>query len=252
MAQRLPPPLLLMQPWRLLPILLLALLRLHLPLLLHSLQLRLKVNKLSQAMKEGGAHCLPFFIDLNNAMAKHSKKDFAPHISHGKAPRCEAHGCTKEGAYKAPKARNSLHDYRYFCLEHARDHNQKWDYFAGMSEAEIEAFRKDAVTGHRPTWERLGNIPNPHEKLYAAVNDFLHTGGRRKTKDVPHVSAKVRKALAIFEIEYPYTAATLKNQYKKLVKRTHPDHHQGDRLAEEKFKAVTSAHKILDAHLHEF
>lgn len=183
-------------------------------------------------------------------MAKRSKKDFAPHITDGTTQCCEAEGCTQAGIYKAPKARNALHEYRYFCLDHVREHNKQWDYFSGMDSSEIEAFMKDAVTGHRPTWERFGNIPNPHEKLYAAVNDFLQ-GGRRKTKEIPHLSVKMRKALAIFEIDYPYSAATLKVQYKKLVKRTHPDHHPGDKLAEEKFKAITTAYKTLDAHLQE-
>lgn len=182
-------------------------------------------------------------------MAKHTKKDFAPHVTDGKPPRCEAEGCTEEGIYKAPRGRNSLHEYRYFCLEHVREHNKKWDYFAGMNEAEIEAFMKDAVTGHRPTWEREIK-GNPQEKLYAAIDEFLHVG-RRKTKARPKLSAKLEKALALFEMDYPYTEATLKLRYKKLVKLTHPDHHPGDKLAEEKFKAITSAHKILSQHLGE-
>jgi len=183
-------------------------------------------------------------------MTKRTKKDYAPQTSGGHC--CEAGGCTQEGVYKAPKGRDRLREYRYLCLEHVREYNKQWDYFSGMSADEIEAFMKDAVTGHRPTWERVGNTPNPQEKLYAAVNDFLNTGGsRRKTKEVPHLSSKMRKAVAIFEIDYPYTAAALKQKYKQLVKRYHPDHHQGDKLAEEKFKAVASAYKVLDAYLRE-
>ena len=181
-------------------------------------------------------------------MARHTKKDFAPHVTDGKAPRCEAAGCTAEGVYKAPKARSALHEYRYFCLDHVREHNKQWDYFSGMNTDEIEAFMKDAITGHRPTWERDIKVGNPQEKLYAAMDEFLNVG-RRKTKAKPHLGAKMEKALALFEIDYPYTAAALKKQYKELVKRTHPDHHPGDKLAEEKFKAVTGAHKILAAHL---
>jgi len=182
-------------------------------------------------------------------MAKRSKKDYAPHVT-GNAQRCEVEGCTEEGAYKAPRSRDKLHDYRFLCLEHVREHNKQWNYFVGMNESEIEHFMKDAVTGHRPTWERGSTIPNASEKLYAAMGDFLHMG-RRKTKDIPRVSSKIKKAIAIFEIEYPYTVPTLKNKYKELVKRYHPDHNQGDKLAEEKFKAVASAYKVLEAHLSE-
>ncbi|MDX2072975.1 MAG: DnaJ domain-containing protein [Alphaproteobacteria bacterium] len=183
-------------------------------------------------------------------MAKRSKKDFAPHVTGDETQCCEAEGCTQEGIYKAPKSRDRLHEYRYFCLDHVREHNKMWDYFSGMGAEEIEAFMKDAVTGHRPTWERVGNISDPQEKLYNAVNDFLNVN-RKITKPAPHVSAKVRKALALFEIDYPYTASALKIQYKTLVKRTHPDRNPGDKFAEEKFKAVASAYKVLEAHLHE-
>src|SRR5688572_14112328 len=121
-------------------------------------------------------------------MKKRTKKDYAPHTPPGQAPRCEAEGCAAEGEYKAPRSRNALHDYRYLCLEHVREHNKRWDYFAGMEADEIESFMKDAVTGHRPTWERVGSrIPNPQEALYAAVNDFLDMGGRKKTRDIPHL-----------------------------------------------------------------
>ncbi len=156
----------------------------------------------------------------------------------------------EEGIYKAPKARNALHEYRFFCLDHVREHNKQWDYFSGMSAAEIEDFQKDAITGHRPTWERDIKVKNPQEKLYAAVDEFLNVG-RRKTKAVPNISSKIRKALTILEMDYPYDLAMLKKHYKELVKRTHPDHHAGDKLAEEKFKAVTAAHKTLEAHLSE-
>jgi len=181
-------------------------------------------------------------------VAKRTKKDYAPHTT--STQRCEVEGCELEGEYKAPRSRTDLRDYRFLCLEHVREHNKQWDYFKGMNADEIEGFMKDAVTGHRPTWERGAAIPNASEKLYAAVGDFL-TGGRRKTKDNPHLAPKIRKAIALFEIEYPFTMPTLKNKYKELVKRYHPDRNAGDKLAEEKFKAVASAYKLLEAHLSE-
>ena len=179
---------------------------------------------------------------------KRRKKDYSPHIDEQTAPGCSIDGCPEAGLYKAPKSRHKINDYHYFCLEHIREHNKKWDYFSGMNGDEIEAFMKDAVTGHRPTWERGQSMPNATEKLYAAVNDFLGAQ-KRKTKPVPQLGPKIRKALTVFELDYPYTVSGLKQQYKLLVKRYHPDRNLGDKLAEEKFKAVAEAYKVLNEYL---
>ena len=45
---------------------------------------------------------------------------------------CEQPGCRLCGEYRAPRARDRLTDYRWFCLEHIREYNKKWDYFAGL------------------------------------------------------------------------------------------------------------------------
>ena len=57
---------------------------------------------------------------------------------------CAIDGCREEGAYRVPKSRDALTSYLWLCLAHARAHNEKWDYFAGMSEVEIERFRSEA------------------------------------------------------------------------------------------------------------
>ena len=181
-------------------------------------------------------------------MAKHKKTDFAPHLPPNQARACEADGCMQEGMYKAPKSRGDVHSYQFLCLDHVREYNKKWDFFKGMESDEIEAFMKDAVTGHRVTWKRETDLKNPGEKLQAALDEFLNIG-RHKAKPKPRLPAKINKALTVMELEYPYTLPQLKNQYKQLVKRYHPDHHQGDKQIEEKFKLITTAYKTLSEHI---
>ena len=82
------------------------------------------------------------------------KSDFAPQHEPETAPPCEVEGCGAPGTYKAPRSREELHDYRWFCLDHIREHNAKWDFFAGYDSQDIEHFIRDATTGHRPTWSR--------------------------------------------------------------------------------------------------
>ena len=55
------------------------------------------------------------------------------------------------------------------------------------------------------------------------------------------------QALAVFEIEAPFTPVRLKARYKALVKLHHPDAHGGDKAAEEKLKIINQAYATLKA-----
>ena len=70
---------------------------------------------------------------------------------------CDWPGCAAAPATTARRARATrLREFYHFCLEHVRAYNRAWDFFAGMSQAEIEAYLREDVTWHRPTWP-LGN-----------------------------------------------------------------------------------------------
>src|SRR5262249_16055283 len=49
---------------------------------------------------------------------------------------CNHPGCTEAGLHRAPKSRQKLNEYYWFCLEHVRAYNKSWDYYAGMNQAE--------------------------------------------------------------------------------------------------------------------
>ena len=51
-----------------------------------------------------------------------------------------------------PRLATGLREFQWFCLEHIREFNRGWDYFAGMSQADIDGHRRADVTWHRPTW----------------------------------------------------------------------------------------------------
>jgi curved DNA-binding protein CbpA len=55
------------------------------------------------------------------------------------------------------------------------------------------------------------------------------------------------QALAVFELEPPFTLVRLKARYKVLVKLHHPDAHGGDKAAEEKLKIINQAYATLKA-----
>jgi hypothetical protein len=73
-------------------------------------------------------------------------------------PQCQWKGCTKQGPHRAPKGRGRDGEYFAFCSEHVREYNKSYNYFNGMSDEEVEDYRKEDVTGHRPTWKVSGTI----------------------------------------------------------------------------------------------
>ena len=66
--------------------------------------------------------------------------------------KCEFPECNLEGHFKAPHSPDALRKWRWFCLNHVRDYNKAWNYFSGWSEKDIEAWQREDLTGHRPTW----------------------------------------------------------------------------------------------------
>jgi len=47
--------------------------------------------------------------------------------------------------------------YFCFCLDHVREYNASYNYFQGMTDADVARYQKDAVIGHRPTWAMGAN-----------------------------------------------------------------------------------------------
>ena len=166
---------------------------------------------------------------------------------------CAVDGCREEGAYRVPKGRENLSTYLWLCLGHARQHNEKWDYFAGMSEAEIEHFRTEAIVGHRPTWPlgkraagfSFGRTGTRVEDGYAVFADDDDAGQPRRPVRI--LSQLQRQAFDVLNLESSATLNEIKARYKELVKRFHPDTNGGDRGAEERLKQVIKAYGVLRA-----
>jgi hypothetical protein len=170
---------------------------------------------------------------------------------------CAKRGCEGEGAFRVPRSRQRLDDHLWFCLVHAREHNETWDYFQGMSEAEIDAFRVDAVTGHRPTWplgKRTAQAPGKREsrsfrdthRLFGEAFEPVSGNGSNGSPTRPLTGPQVR-ALDVLNLEAGASLHQIKARYKELVKRFHPDANGGDRGSEERLKRVIQAYGVLRA-----
>jgi hypothetical protein len=159
-------------------------------------------------------------------------------------------GCGAQGEYRAPKSRNSLRDYWWFCLEHVREYNAGWDFYKGMSAAEIEAHTRSDTSWQRPTWP-LGRLGAALDE--AMLHDPLHVlnAGRRDRSrtSADETPPDLREPLATLGLGWPLSLEELKSRYKALAKRHHPDANQGDRGAEERIKAINAAYAALRARL---
>ena len=67
-------------------------------------------------------------------------------------PACEWQGCKEPGLYPAPKGRGQEGKYHRFCLDHVREYNKSYNYFAGLPDEDVIQHQKDDTVGHRPTW----------------------------------------------------------------------------------------------------
>jgi hypothetical protein len=155
---------------------------------------------------------------------------------------CDWLGCRGDGLHRAPKSRNQLNAYHLFCLEHVRQYNKGWNYYVGMSDAEVEAdVRRDTVW-RRPSWPLGGKI-TPED---AFSPEWSPNGGSGKR---PGKTAKpgTREAwaVAVFNLSSPVNTDTVKSRYKELVKQHHPDTNGGDKAGEEKIKEINEAYQII-------
>ena len=65
---------------------------------------------------------------------------------------CDHPDCGETGQYRAPRSRQELHLFYWFCLEHVREYNAAWDYYADMDDAAVEAEIRKDIVWQRPTW----------------------------------------------------------------------------------------------------
>ena len=103
----------------------------------------------------------------------------------GAMPVCQWPGCECEASHRAPKGRLRENQYWQFCLEHVREYNSTYNYFAGMSDDAVSKYQKDAMTGHRPTW-KMGTGSRPGGDLGPDGMREPRRPGQGVRVDAPH------------------------------------------------------------------
>ena len=156
----------------------------------------------------------------------------------GTLPACQWPGCACEATHRAPKGRLRENQYWRFCLEHVREYNSSYNYFAGMSDDAVARYQKDAVTGHRPTW-KMGFNGTVDDFAARASQDPFEVlrelgGGRgrayteKPAQETRQIRNAERKAFDTLGLDVDAEAPEIKARFKELVKRHHPDANGGD------------------------
>jgi hypothetical protein len=184
----------------------------------------------------------------------------AEEVAREQFPACEWAGCEAAGAYRAPKGRGKEGQYYKFCIDHVRDYNKSYNYFAGMGDDAIQAYQRDALTGHRPTWsmgvnkagiagEAAGAAATAERAMhdpFGIFHDAKPAGSHRVFEEPKRkVSAVTQKAFDALDLDVASSKVDIKARFKLLVKRHHPDANGGDRSSEERLRQIIQAYNYL-------
>ena len=169
---------------------------------------------------------------------------------------CDRPGCCEQGEFRAPGLRPSGFDgpgdYRWFCLEHIREFNAGYDWFAGMTPEEIVA-AQNPIHG----WERETRAFSPTAGIdsaprWADFRDPLEAiSGRARARkpaqrqDGKAVTPDERRALDVLGLALDATRSDLRSRYSQLVRKYHPDRNGGDRSFEARLQEVVEAYQLL-------
>ena len=131
---------------------------------------------------------------------------------------CNSPDCEELGIYPAPKSRNNLKEYYYFCIDCVRAFNKSWNYFAGLNEEELEVEIRKSVTWDRPSWKfGTKTINHDFEKAFKFFDE------QKQIKKNKVIDKKLENCFKVLELNSDSTLKEIKSRYKILAKKWHPD-----------------------------
>ncbi|MFM7336028.1 MAG: DnaJ domain-containing protein [Tabrizicola sp.] len=161
---------------------------------------------------------------------------------------CDYPGCKDKAAFRAPKSPDQLDEFFWFCKDHIREYNLKWNFFQGTTDEEFQKFLdKDRV------WERetkpFSRIGDGNAWARLGVNDPMSLLGEKATQNPGRAASTAtrklppteRKAIEILDARDTMSKTEIRKVYKGLIKVLHPDMNGGDRSHEEQLQEVVWA-----------
>ncbi|MCL2629141.1 MAG: DnaJ domain-containing protein [Alphaproteobacteria bacterium] len=143
---------------------------------------------------------------------------------------CEAKNCKEAATHKAPKSR-TLKSYWNFCKKHAAEYNQNWNFYEGMTAAEIEKDWQQRTFGCELEEGAKRNYKD-------IINDIL-SGKTVDYRPNPNFPKDICKAFETLGIAPARDEKLIKKAYLILAKKHHPD--SAESKDTEKFKQISEA-----------
>lgn len=177
---------------------------------------------------------------------------------------CDWPDCKSQGVHRAPASPQDLDNFRWFCADHIKEYNKRWDFYKGMSADEIDKARRADQSWDRPTWAMQSpDKPVGAHKISHAEGRAWERFGFADPMDVLGENATINpgaankeearrarrrllpkadmKALVALDLDETATAESVRERYSVLVKQLHPDMNGGDRSEEERLRHVITA-----------
>ncbi len=155
---------------------------------------------------------------------------------------CSNPECKEIGLFPAPKSRENLREYIYFCINCIRDFNKSWNYFEGLSENELEVEIRKSVTWDRPSWKfGTKNLNYDFEKAFIAFEN------KKNVKNEKYIDKELEKAFKILNLNSNSNLKEVKTKYKSLAKKWHPDvqNKNQSKKNKDKFINITNAYNVI-------
>ncbi|WBH17951.1 J domain-containing protein [Sphingomonas radiodurans] len=169
---------------------------------------------------------------------------------------CSAPGCDACGEFRAPPLEGPSSDgppaFRWFCLDHVREFNARYNYFDGMTADEIHHAQRPMAGWERETRafaRAMGADQGPKWSDFPDPLDAISARYRREAaperSDGKPLSGQDRASLKVLGLPANADRMALRKRYSELVRRYHPDRNGGDRSQEAMLTNVIAAYQQL-------
>jgi hypothetical protein len=186
---------------------------------------------------------------------------FHGRVGNGTA-RCAYPGCGEAGDFRAPSSHgrrggsDGPGEYQLLCLDHVREFNAGYDWFAGMSAEQIaaaqsptytwpnetRAFSAAASVDAPPKWQ---DFNDPLDAIMARYKRGENGASQKMRTDGMILHPQDRKALKTLGLGEDADRKILRRRYSELVRKYHPDKNGGNRAHEKALQDVIAAYTHL-------